>query len=168
MFNNFNFSRIAEVSDSFLKDKWRTTENVVKSEITSIAQLYDICKNIRTCQFEYGKKQVEESNIPRNDMIYIPAEVKKNKMPNIQHFGGKAPFSKDDDPFENYKKDDNIEMKYDEMRVNRKESKPKDEDFVDYVYKKPEKINNNVVEKKDPMVWDPPEEKIEKKSIIYS
>ena len=54
-------------------------------------------------------------------------------------------------------------MKHEEIRVNRKESKPREEDIVDYVYKKPEKVNN-VVEKKDPMVWDPPEEKIEKKS----
>ncbi len=148
-----------------MKDKWKTSENVVKTEISSIAQLYDVCKNIRTCQFEYGKKQVEESNIPKNEnLIYIPAENKKNKIPNIQHFGGKAPFSKDDDPFENYKKDD-IEMKYEEIRVNRKEIKPKEEDIVDYVYRKPEKVNN-IVEKKDPMVWDPPEEKIEKKSKI--
>ncbi len=155
-----------------MKEKWKVTENVIKSEIASIAQLYDICKNIRTYQFEYGKKQVEESNTPKNDnLIYIPIENKKNKMPNVQHFGGKSPFSKDDDPFDNYKKEDNNninEFRNEEVRnIARKESnnKPKDED-IDYVYKKPEKINN-VVEKKDPMIWDPPEEKFEKKSKIF-
>jgi hypothetical protein len=141
----------------------------VKSEIASIAQLYDICKNIRTYQFEYGKKQVEESNIPKNDnLIYVPIENKK-KIPNVQHFGGKMPYSKDEDPFENYKKEDNNEIRNEEVRnIVRKESnnKPKDEDIVDYVYKKPEKINN-IVEKKDPMIWDPPEEKMEKKSKYY-
>ncbi len=149
-----------------MSQKWKVTENVIKSEITSIAQLYEICKSIRTYQFEYGKKQVEESNLPKNDnLIVVPMENKK-KIPNVQHFGGKMPFSKDDDPFENYKKEDNFDFRNDEVRVNRKESnnKPK-EDEIDYVYRKPEKIIKEV-EKKDPMVWDPPEEKIEKKSIL--
>ena len=167
-----NFRRLEEISDPFLKEKWKMTEANIKSEIKHVVQIYDVCTSIKNDNFDYSKKQVEEVNNKKNEnILIIPVndKEKKHKIPNIQHFGGKMPFN-NDDPVDIFKKDEGNGNIYhdekDDYRNLRKDNKPKENNDIDnnyVVYKKPEKINN-IVEKKDPMVWDPPEEKIEKKS----
>jgi hypothetical protein len=112
-----------------------------------------------------------------------------DKMPNIKHFGGKQPFQKDqpvDDIYDDIRKannmvnqlendigkgkiNKNLNNRYNEKEIasqdkkiqkgpNEDKSKESPENFM--VYKKPvNNISNNNLEKKDPMVWDPPEER---------
>jgi hypothetical protein len=164
------------------------TEANFKSEINQIIQIFDVCNSIKNDYFDYTKKQVEESNQKNKrdeNLIVVPVvdKERKPKLPNVQHFGGKMPFGVDnnDDPFADFKKNDNFNgvsndlinefrkgennnnnnNNFDDFggfNNNKQHRNRSQDDYDDYViYKKPS-VNNDKKDK-DPMVWDPPEEK---------
>lgn len=59
-------TRISEVSDSFLKEKWKIVEAEIKSEISQCSALYNLCSSFKTTPFETDKKQ-KDYNIPKNE-----------------------------------------------------------------------------------------------------
>lgn len=182
-----------EVSEDILKQKWKATEGVIKSEIAQTLNIYEICKNITNENIDLDKKQPEEEvNRNKENMVVFQSNDYKEKKPKrvIQHFNGKLPFGQNmenEDPFDEFKKDENNNVAKDlndikmenrapdmrhnkikqnfnrqkenrERKVDRSDQKNNEENFV--LMKK--QVSNNNQEKKDPMVWDAPEEKQEK------
>jgi hypothetical protein len=106
--------RVNEIKDEFLREKWKITELNVKAEINQTIQIFELCKNLKNENFDYDKKQYEDSAINRSNQntFVVPfdsGERKPNqkKMPNVNHFGGKKPFSQikeNQDPFEDFNK----------------------------------------------------------------
>jgi katanin p60 ATPase-containing subunit A1 len=156
------------------------TEANFKSEINQIIQIFEVCNSIKNDYFDYSKKQIEESNQKNKhneNLIVVPMADNKKKIPNVQHFGGKLPFGmgKEEDPFENFKKEEINGLGNDLINdfrnnnmddygyVQNKQVKPNNEDFDNYVvYRKPHMVEKK---EKDPMVWDPPEEKPKAKPV---
>ena len=160
-----------EITDPFLKEKWKMTEANVKSEIQYSAALYTICSTFKITQENNNQnKDLESNQILMRDFRPIERRGSNNNVPSNKiysnnnvnvnvnqgnnndekwkRFGGKPPFAylnnKDNDS------DDN------ETEKNNKIKNSREENVV--VYKKP--VSSSVDrEKKDPMVWDPPEEK---------
>ena len=89
-------------------------------------------------------------------------------MPNVSHFGGRKPFEQNqfkDDPFDEVGKSDDFKdgndliRNYDNGKQHKKVQSNKGfDDGVDQNYVVDNK-KKGYGEKKDPMVWDPPEKK---------
>jgi len=68
--------RIREISDSFLKEKWKVVAAEVKSEISHCGALLNLCKSFKTAPFDSTKKQ-EDKNILKSEINTQLNEVKK-------------------------------------------------------------------------------------------
>ena len=155
-----------------MKEKWKITEANIKSEITAVAQLFDMCNSFKLDLDNNEQKKRETENNNNNNILmrdYLPKEqkepVEKSESSKIivkdnrevkgfnnddkkwDRFGGKAPFQ-----YNQNKDEDNTPI--DNKIKNYQNDNP-------IVYKKP--ISSSADRKeKDPLVWDPPEEKINK------
>lgn len=156
--------------DQFLIGKWKNLEAEIKSEIHDVNKLMQICSSFKI-DFE---NKAKEKNVENNNNILLrdyldnkdlnlnnnnnnardkPKNVNNNNIneKKWERFGGKQPFSHlNEDPFENnfnneiyQKKNSNKKVEENNFVVNNK--KAPSEDKKDF---------------KDPMVWDPPEDKI--------
>jgi katanin p60 ATPase-containing subunit A1 len=152
------------------------TEANFKSEMYQIIQIFEVCNSIKNDYFDCSKKQVEESNqkIKQSDnLIVVPFVEPKDqkKLPNVKHFGGNMPFgmNREEDPFEQLTKNDANDLINEFKNGNFQQvaysKQMKNEDEVNYVYQKPKCEIKKEIPEKDPMVWDPPDEKQRYKPI---
>jgi len=149
------------IQDDFLKDKWKQTEANIKSEIYQVSQILETANSFKNEPEKVEKKNKEETKVINRDDINININVNnQKKLPNLNHFGGKLPFNQNNnnnnnDIFDNFKdmKNDYMNVNYDKINNNHN----KNEDFV--IHRKSISTEKN---EKDPMVWDPPEEKAQK------
>lgn len=174
--NLFFYRRQSEVNDPFLREKWKMTEANVKSEILVVAQLYEMCNSLKIDLDSVEQRRRESESNSNNILMrdYKPIEQKvqqreikdnDNKI-NInssnnqvndrrwERFGGKAPFQ-----YLNEKDEDGENERFNKIKQNQAN-----------VFQNNMQVDNNVVYKKpisssadrkdkDPMVWDPPEDR---------
>ncbi len=144
--------------------KWKNLEAELKSEIHDVSKIMQICSSFK---IDFENKAKDKNTENNNNLILrdyldnnnnnIPKEKPKNVNSNNnvnekkwERFGGKQPFSHmNDDPFEN-----NFNNEIYQKRNSNK--KIEDNNFV--LNKKAPSEDKK--EGKDPMVWDPPEDKI--------
>ena len=91
--------RYKEITEEFIKPKWKMTELNLKSEIAQTKQILELCKTLKNEYFDYKKKQVDTDDISQrklkdeNILVFDMSSGKKQKaQPNISHFGGVKPF----------------------------------------------------------------------------
>lgn len=162
---NLNLSRLAEISDPFLREKWKLSEANIKSETQQVMVLLDLCNTFKA-EFQNNNKadrEEDNNNIlmrdyverkddrrPSNNINMVRDQQKANDK-RWERFGGKAPFSKEED------ENDNMDVDFSSERANKIRGNQVQPENV-MVYKKP--ISSSVEKKdKDPMVWDPPEDR---------
>jgi hypothetical protein len=129
----------------------------LNSELSQTIDAYESCKLVKNCIFDYDKRMIDSesnSNKKNSNLIIVPfAGGEKKRINNLDHFGGKLPFERDNnrnDPLD-YFSENNIELNplkniYSE-RVIKKEEKEKD--YIRVVrkptsYKSNKVVNNNV------------------------
>ena len=111
-------SRIKEIDDATIKGKWKMTEYNISKEIAQTKEILDLCKKLKNNYFDYNKKQVDYDNISKRKLkdqgilvFDMSNSDKKLSKPNLKHFGGKKPFSHNNnnvtvgDPFNDFKDD---------------------------------------------------------------
>ena len=111
-------SRIKEIDDATIKGKWKMTEYNISKEIAQTKEILDLCKTLKNNYFDYNKKQVDYDNISKRKLkdqgilvFDMSNSDKKLSQPNLKHFGGKKPFSHNNnnvtvgDPFNDFKDD---------------------------------------------------------------
>lgn len=147
--------------------KWKTLEAEIKSEIHDVSKLMTICSSFKI-DFENkakDKNQDNNNNILMRDYLDNPNKDKNsqknvnnnsnNNNPNDkkwERFGGKAPFSHiNEDPFD-YNAINNNEI-YQKKNSNKK---LEENNYMGAPKKAP---SEDKKEYKDPMVWDPPEDR---------
>lgn len=159
--------------DPFLVGKWKTLEAEIKSEIHDVNKLLSICSSFKIDFENKAKdKNLENNNnillrdyLDNNNMNNNPSsnkeKLQKNSNNNVNNnnlndkkwdrFGGRPPFSHGvEDPFEN--NNNNINNEIYQKRVSNKKF---EENYVNN-----KKIpSEDKKEVKDPMVWDPPEDR---------
>ncbi len=152
------------------------------TEISQTEQILKICASLKDADIDYSKKELgsdkkNTENKNSDKLFIIPfKEENSKKLPNVNHFEGKLPFEQNrfnDDPFHDFSKQEINSFETNEYKINKfndnKEPRlnymNQQEDYV--VYRKPIKNIDQGAEKKDPMVWDPPEDKIRSNFFIY-
>lgn len=81
--------RIAEISEPFLKDKWKVVEAEIKVEITHCNYLLELCNSFKTTPFE-KPRNTEERHVMRSDLVTdLPASNKQQRPERFE----KQPFS---------------------------------------------------------------------------
>lgn len=176
------FSRLSEVSDPYLKEKWKMTEANIKSEIMTVVEIFEMCqmfkvdldrqedKNRRESEMnnnilmrdfkniDQGKSKNSNNNIksqnnqnnPNNNQ-YINNQDNKINNNRWERFGGKAPFE--------YLNEKDEETGNENERFNKARSNSNNQQVENVViYKKPGSSSSDKKDK-DPIVWDPPEDK---------
>ena len=112
-------SRIKEIDDATIKGKWKMTEINVSREIAQTKEILDLCKSLKNNYFDYNKPQIDVDNISKRklkDQGILVFDMsngdRKLSQPNLKHFGGKKPFSQNNngnvtvgDPFNDFKND---------------------------------------------------------------
>ena len=85
--------RYKEITEEFIKPKWKMTELNLKSEIAQTKQILELCKTLKNEYFDYTKKQVDTDDISQrklkdeNILVFDMSSGKKQKaQPNISHF----------------------------------------------------------------------------------
>lgn len=71
-------SRLKEISDNFLRQKWKDLENETKSEYSQCSTLYNLCLSFKTTPFDLDRKQ--------KDIPVLKSEISKN-MQNVNQIG---------------------------------------------------------------------------------
>lgn len=109
--------RQSELTEAFIKQKWKMTELNVKSEIAQTKQILDLCKTLKINDFDYSKRQMEseedyQRRVKDENIMVFDMNPKKGvrSKGNINYFG-KKPFQLgnsqgSEDPFENFKYDE--------------------------------------------------------------
>ena len=128
-------SRLGEISDNYLKDKWKGTEDTLKNEVMLVYKAYEIAKRFENSEEERRRRQREEEEENNKILMrdYRPDKKKEDENGEYYidekgekfykrwaHFGGRPPFGYVNDPND----------------PNNVRHKPK----------------------KDPDVWDPPDD----------
>ena len=144
----------------------------MKSESFQVIQIYETSLTfkvklnlIKNEPETNDKKTKEESKNLLRDEFNINLNNNQKKMPNFAHFGGK-PFQNknNNDPFENMNdiRNDYMNVNYDNVNQNNNNRN----NHLGNNNKSNDEISNNrkkessSVEKKDPMIWDAPDDKI--------
>lgn len=146
------------------------TEANIKSEIVYIYQTYEICRTFKldldenkALKDEQMNNQIlmreylSDNNNPQHNLNKLHrANSQQNDYKRWERFGGKPPFS--------YLSEKNEEEDYSSHREKQiKINKGNNND--NNVYNKKQVNYSSDREKKDPLVWDPPEDKKVKKSV---
>ena len=128
-------SRLGEISDNYLKEKWKGTEDTLKNEVMLVYKAYEIAKRFENSEEERRRRQREEEEENNKILMrdYKPDKKKEDENGEYYidekgekfykrwaHFGGRPPFGYVNDPND----------------PNNVRHKPK----------------------KDPDVWDPPDD----------
>lgn len=61
--------RISEISEPFLKEKWKVVEAELKVEIIHCNYLLELCNSFKTTPFEKTRGSIEERPVMRSDLI---------------------------------------------------------------------------------------------------
>ena len=128
-------ARLGEISENYLKDKWKGTEDTLKNEVMLVYKAYEIAKRFENSEEERRRRQREEEEENNKILMrdYKPDKKKEDENGEYYidekgekfykrwaHFGGRPPFGYVNDPND----------------PNNVRHKPK----------------------KDPDVWDPPDD----------
>ena len=92
-----------EISDPFLKEKWKITELNLNNEYQNVIQLSEVCQSFKYIENKESKKDDENNLILREYLDRRPSqgvknsqeknEILKNNDKRWERFGGKPPFS---------------------------------------------------------------------------
>ncbi len=110
-------ARYKEITEEFIKQKWKMTELNLKSEIAQTKQILEVCKTLKNADFNYSKKQVDTDEISQrklkedNILVFdMSSSGKRKTQPNVSHFGGVRPFNNGNntiyDPFNPFANDE--------------------------------------------------------------
>ena len=110
-------ARYKEITEEFIKQKWKMTELNLKSEIAQTKQILEVCKTLKNEYFDYAKKQVDTDEISQrklkedNILVFdMSSSGKRKTQPNVSHFGGVRPFNNGNntiyDPFNAFANDE--------------------------------------------------------------
>ena len=110
-------ARYKEITEEFIKQKWKMTELNLKSEIAQTKQILEVCKTLKNADFNYAKKQVDTDEISQrklkedNILVFdMSSSGKRKTQPNVSHFGGVRPFNNGNntlyDPFNPFANDE--------------------------------------------------------------
>jgi katanin p60 ATPase-containing subunit A1 len=170
-----------EVSDVYLKEKWKMTEANVKSEIMTVVQLFEMCNMFKVDLDRQEDKSRRESEINNNILMrdFKPNEpIKSKNSNNIKHQNScnsqnsnqyvSNPENKINinnrwehfggkPPFQYLnERDEDNNMAYENERYIKARSNSNHPPENAVVYKKPVSSEKK---DKDPLVWDPPDDK---------
>lgn len=143
-----------------LSEKWKLLEAELKSEIHEVNKLMTICTNFRI-DFENKPKTNDSNNILMRDYVDPKDAKQKQENKRFERFDYKQPFSHhNQDPFEN---NNNINNNIDNYHYKKKNNNDglgfnKNNMLDNFVANKKKNLSEDKPPK-DPMVWDPPEEK---------
>ena len=140
---NIISERLTEISDNYLKDKWKGTEDTLKNEVMLVYNAYEIAKKFENSEEERRRREREEEEENNKILMrdYKPDKKKEDENGEYYidengekfykrwaHFGGKPPFGYVNNPND----------------PNNIRHKPK----------------------KDPDVWDPPDDYKKPKKVV--